>query len=119
MHIHPHDDHMHMHEHFHGDKDNIKVTAIGLVLHSIADGLALGASLFCNYLLFIFIIIIVSYETESSSSGLGMLIFFAVLLHKAPASIGFGTFLYHEGLRGFGVAKYVFVRNYSIINYIL
>lgn len=40
---------MHLHEHYHGDKENIKVTAIGLVLHSIADGLALGASLFCKY----------------------------------------------------------------------
>lgn len=50
-----------------------------------------------------------SYETGSSSQGLGMIIFFAVLLHKAPAAIGFGTFLYHEGLRGFDVAKYVFV----------
>jgi hypothetical protein len=48
-----------------------------------------------------------------------MLIFFAVLLHKAPAAIGFGTFLYHEGLRGFDVAKYVFVTIIKPINLIL
>ena len=39
---------MHEHDHFHGGKDNIVVTTIGLVLHSLADGTALGASLFCN-----------------------------------------------------------------------
>ena len=55
-----------------------------------------------------------SYETATNTSGLGMLIFFAVLLHKAPAAIGFGTFLYHEGLRGYDVAKYVFVTKYLI-----
>ena len=48
LHMHQHEDHYHLHEHFHGDKENIKVTTIGLVLHSIADGLALGASLFCK-----------------------------------------------------------------------
>jgi zinc transporter ZupT len=46
MHIHEHEDHFHAHEHYHGDSDNIIVTTIGLVIHSIADGLALGASLF-------------------------------------------------------------------------
>jgi len=43
-----HDDHFTMHEHYHGDHENILVTTIGLVMHSIADGLALGASLFCK-----------------------------------------------------------------------
>ncbi len=37
---------MHEHEHYHGGKENIVVTTIGLVLHSLADGTALGASLF-------------------------------------------------------------------------
>jgi len=71
------------------------VSTIGLVIHSIADGLALGASLFLSY-------------KSNSAHGLGILIFLAILMHKAPAAIGFGTFLYHEGLRGFEVAKYVF-----------
>lgn len=48
MHVHEHHDHLHAHEHDHGGKENIIVTTIGLVLHSLADGSALGASLFCN-----------------------------------------------------------------------
>jgi zinc transporter ZupT len=49
MFVHEHEDHMHAHEHYHGEADNIIITTIGLVIHSIADGLALGASLFCKY----------------------------------------------------------------------
>jgi zinc transporter ZupT len=49
LHIHEHEDHLHVHEHYHGEKDNIKVTTIGLVIHSLADGFSLGASLYCNY----------------------------------------------------------------------
>lgn len=49
-------------------------------------------------------------DESDKASGLGILIFLAILLHKAPAAVGFGTFLYHEGLRGFGVAKYLFVK---------
>ena len=48
MHVHSHEDHMHAHEHYHGDSNNILVSTIGLVIHSVADGLALGASLFCK-----------------------------------------------------------------------
>jgi zinc transporter ZupT len=58
LHIHEHDDHFHVHEHFHGDADNIIVSTIGLVLHSIADGLALGASLFCNKIIFLILMMI-------------------------------------------------------------
>ena len=50
IHFHEHNDEVHMHEHNHGDKDNIIVTTIGLVIHSIADGIALGATLFSNLL---------------------------------------------------------------------
>ena len=49
LHLHQHDDHYHVHEHYHGDKGTIIVSTIGLVIHSIADGLALGASLFCKH----------------------------------------------------------------------
>jgi zinc transporter ZupT len=46
--VHEHDDHYHAHEHYHGGKENIWVTTIGLVIHSLADGTALGATFFCN-----------------------------------------------------------------------
>ena len=48
--VHEHDDHFHMHEHYHGGQENIIITTIGLVIHSIADGTALGASFYCNLL---------------------------------------------------------------------
>ena len=38
----------HVHEHYHGGKTNIIVTTIGMVMHSLADGIALGTSLFCK-----------------------------------------------------------------------
>jgi zinc transporter ZupT len=51
LHVHEHEDHFHIHEHHHGEKDNIKVTLIGFIIHSLADGFALGASLFCKIIL--------------------------------------------------------------------
>lgn len=41
--------------------------------------------------------------------GLGLLIFIAIMLHKAPAAIGFGTFLHHEGLANKTLVKHLFV----------
>lgn len=37
-------DHDHVHEHFHGDSSNLIISTIGLVVHSIADGVALGST---------------------------------------------------------------------------
>lgn len=44
-------------------------------------------------------LVLVSGREGSENTGLGLLIFIAILLHKAPAAIGFGTFLHHEGVR--------------------
>lgn len=64
------------------------MSTIGLVLHSLADGTALGASVFLS-----------SKSAEGAqNSGLGLIIFFAILLHKAPAAFGFGSFLRHEAV---------------------
>jgi hypothetical protein len=41
----------------------------------------------------IFLIEIVSNKAGTTQAGLGLLIFLAIFLHKAPAAIGFGTFL--------------------------
>lgn len=38
---------------------------------------------------------------------MGLLIFLAIIMHKAPASIGFGTFLTHHGLKGWAQAKHI------------
>jgi zinc transporter 9 len=52
---------------------------IGLVVHAAADGLALGAA------------------AGLSKTEVEMIIFLAIMLHKAPAAFGFVSFLIHEG----------------------
>ncbi|UXI14665.1 hypothetical protein NH340_JMT00608 [Sarcoptes scabiei] len=62
---------------------------IGLIVHSAgdfmhtilnADGIALGAA------------------ATTSHTDVEMIVFFAIMLHKAPAAFGLVTFLLHEGL---------------------
>lgn len=47
---------------------------------------------------------------RSSIAGIEMLIFFAIILHKVPVSVGFGTFLQHEGKRGWVLGKHLLVK---------
>ncbi|KAJ5081937.1 hypothetical protein NUU61_010201, partial [Penicillium alfredii] len=53
-------------------------TTTGLVIHAAADGIALGAS--------------------SSNTGLSIIIFFAIMVHKGPASFGLTSVLLKQGL---------------------
>lgn len=53
---------------------------LGLVVHAAADGIALGAA------------------ATTSHTEVEMIVFFAIMLHKAPAAFGLVTFLLHEGL---------------------
>lgn len=55
-------------------------TSIGLVIHSIADGIALGAS------------------SSAEIPALQFIIFLAILIHKAPASFGFTSILLSDNL---------------------
>lgn len=55
-------------------------TTTGLVIHSAADGIALGAS------------------TTSSSQKLGFVVFLALMIHKAPAAFGLTAVLLKQGL---------------------
>ncbi|KAF8423622.1 putative ZIP metal ion transporter [Tirmania nivea] len=55
-------------------------TTLGLVIHSLADGIALGAS------------------STSSNLSLSFIIFLAILLHKAPASFALSSVLLKSGL---------------------
>lgn len=54
-----------------------------MVVHSVADGIALGST---------------CYASQDSDTSLPLVIFFALLLHKCPAAIGLTTFLRHEML---------------------
>ncbi|KAJ9653739.1 hypothetical protein H2198_007137 [Neophaeococcomyces mojaviensis] len=55
-------------------------TTIGLVIHAAADGVALGAS------------------SSTSNTGLSFVIFFAIMVHKAPAAFGLTSVLLKQGL---------------------
>ena len=59
-----------------------KSTTIGLVIHSLADGIALGAS----------------SSSSSTQSTLGAIVFVAILIHKAPAAFGLTSVLLKQGL---------------------
>merc|ERR1719273_1503224 len=55
-------------------------TTLGLVVHAAADGIALGAA------------------ATTNQTDVEMIVFLAIMLHKAPASFGLVTYLLHEGL---------------------
>ncbi|KAL2753652.1 hypothetical protein ACRALDRAFT_1077392 [Sodiomyces alcalophilus JCM 7366] len=55
-------------------------TTVGLVIHASADGIAMGAG------------------ATSSDTQLGLIIFVAIMLHKAPAAFGLSALLLKQGL---------------------
>ncbi|KAK4898371.1 hypothetical protein LTR27_003967 [Elasticomyces elasticus] len=64
-----------------GDASRPSSTTIGLVIHGIADGIALGAS-----------------STSPSGNRLTFIIFLALMLHKAPAAFGLTSVLLKQGV---------------------
>jgi len=64
---------------------------IGLVVHAAADGVALGAA------------------ATTSHHDVEMIVFFAIMLHKAPASFGLVSFLLHEGINRQTIRKHLLV----------
>ncbi|KAK3063094.1 hypothetical protein LTS18_002759 [Coniosporium uncinatum] len=57
-------------------------TTIGLVIHAIADGIALGASA----------------TSPAARTSFGFVVFLAIMLHKAPAAFGLTAVLLKQGL---------------------
>ncbi|XP_055331998.1 zinc transporter ZIP9-like [Paramacrobiotus metropolitanus] len=73
-----------------------QITAtLGLVVHAAADGIALGASATTKHL-----------EME-------MIVFFAIMLHKAPTAFGLVTFLLHEGLERTKIRRHLLIFSLS------
>ncbi|CAG0916439.1 unnamed protein product [Notodromas monacha] len=62
------------------DHSFTSTTTLGLIVHAAADGIALGAAASTSHM-----------DTE-------MIVFLAIMLHKAPAAFGLVTFLLHSGL---------------------
>ncbi|CEF61047.1 Zinc transporter ZIP9 [Strongyloides ratti] len=69
-----------------------KITAtVGLVVHAAADGIALGSA------------------AASPKNDIQFIIFFAIMLHKAPAAFGLVSFLMLEGLEKFRIKKHLMI----------
>ena len=73
-----HDHHAgHGHGHVHHPKSGL-VMAVGLSMHAIGDGLAIGAA------------------TASGQTSISVLVAFGVLVHRGPAALSLGVFSSHE-----------------------
>lgn len=64
-----------------GAENRSFATTTGLVIHAAADGIALGAS------------------SSVANSGLSFIIFFAIMIHKAPAAFGLTSILLKQGVQ--------------------
>lgn len=69
--------------------DRNSTATIGLVVHAAADGVALGAAATTNH------------------ADVEMIIFLAIMLHKAPAAFGLVSFLLHEGIERKRIRKHL------------
>uniref|UniRef100_A0A671YQ15 Zinc transporter ZIP9 n=1 Tax=Sparus aurata TaxID=8175 RepID=A0A671YQ15_SPAAU len=68
-------------ESWRAQRNSVGITAtLGLVIHAAADGFALGAAV------------------ATGQVTVQVIVFFAVILHKAPAAFGLVSFLMHAGL---------------------
>jgi len=73
-----------------------KITAtLGLVVHAAADGIALGAA------------------ASTSQTHVEIIVFIAIMLHKAPAAFGLVSFLLHEGFDRARIRKHLTVFAFS------
>lgn len=68
---------------------NSVTATLGLLIHAAADGVALGAA------------------AASSQVSVQVVVFFAVILHKAPAAFGLVSFLMHAGLERKTIQKHL------------
>lgn len=73
---------------------NITAT-LGLVVHAAADGVALGAA------------------ATTSHQDVEMIVFFAIMLHKAPAAFGLVSFLLHEKIERTQIRKHLAIFSLS------
>ncbi|XP_006011786.1 zinc transporter ZIP9 [Latimeria chalumnae] len=75
-----------------GRTTNSKITTtLGLVVHAAADGVALGAA------------------ASTSQTSVQLIVFVAIMLHKAPAAFGLVSFLMHAGLERNRIRKHLLV----------
>ncbi|AWP16079.1 putative zinc transporter ZIP9-like [Scophthalmus maximus] len=84
--------HVHSTEDPESARVNSKITTtLGLVVHAAADGVALGAA------------------ASTSQTSVQLIVFVAIMLHKAPAAFGLVSFLMHAGLERNRIRKHLLV----------
>lgn len=69
------------------DSAKSKSAMAGMIVHAAVDGVALGAAV------------------REGDSALGLLVFLAIMLHKAPSSFGLASYLLHHGITAEGVKR--------------
>lgn len=74
-----------------GSNERNLTATIGLVVHAAADGVALGAA------------------ATTSHSDVEIIVFLAIMLHKAPAAFGLVSFLLHEGVERDRIRKHLLI----------
>uniref|UniRef100_U5EPC8 Putative zip-like zinc transporter n=1 Tax=Corethrella appendiculata TaxID=1370023 RepID=U5EPC8_9DIPT len=72
-----------------GPNERNLTATIGLVVHAAADGIALGAA------------------ATTSHQDVEIIVFLAIMLHKAPAAFGLVSFLLHEGVERDRIRKHL------------
>lgn len=73
---------------------NVTAT-VGLVVHAAADGVALGAA------------------ATTSHADVEIIVFLAIMLHKAPAAFGLVTFLLHEGIDRQRIRRHLLIFSFA------
>ncbi|XP_015588770.1 zinc transporter ZIP9 [Cephus cinctus] len=78
-----------------GGKERSVTATLGLVVHAAADGVALGAA------------------ATTSQADVEVIVFLAIMLHKAPAAFGLVSFLLHEGVDKKRIGRHLLVFSLS------
>lgn len=79
----------------HTSTNRNSTATIGLVVHAAADGIALGAA------------------ATTSHQDVEMIVFLAIMTHKAPAAFGLVSFLLHEGIDRQRIRKHLAIFSIS------
>ncbi|KOC60819.1 Zinc transporter ZIP9-A [Habropoda laboriosa] len=74
-----------------GGREKSVTATLGLVVHAAADGVALGAA------------------ATTSQADVELIVFLAIMLHKAPAAFGLVSFLLHEGVDRKKIGRHLLV----------
>ncbi|XP_029040255.1 zinc/iron regulated transporter-related protein 102B isoform X3 [Osmia lignaria lignaria] len=78
-----------------GGREKSVTATLGLVVHAAADGVALGAA------------------ATTSQADVELIVFLAIMLHKAPAAFGLVSFLLHEGVDRKKIGRHLLVFSFA------